>query len=113
MATRVLSDEVWELIEPLIPQQDPSPKGGRPRIGDRQILTGILFVLRTGIPWEDLPEELGSGCGTTCMRRLRQWQEEGVWPQIEAVLREHVRGTGRYQWHRIAYRCPDHDMRFQ
>lgn len=111
MASKVLSDDVWSLIEPLIPQQEPSPKGGRPRIGDRQILIGILFVLRTDIPWEDLPEELGSGCGTTCMRRLRQWQEEGVWPQIEAVLRENLAGANRYRWDRILYRSSNPDMR--
>ena len=72
-------DEVWEVIEPLLPKWTPSPKGGHPRLDDRKSLTGILFVLKTCIPWEDLPAEMGCGCGMTCWRRLHAWQEHGVW----------------------------------
>ncbi len=78
MAKPLLSDELWEVIQPVLPEWAPSPKGGQPRLDDRKALTGILFVLKTGIPWEDLPCEMGCGCGMTCWRRLRDWQADGT-----------------------------------
>ncbi len=75
-------DDLWERIEPHLPAQPPKPKGGRPRIPDRAALTGILFVLKTGTPWEYLPQEMGCGSGMTCWRRLRDWQAAGVWQKI-------------------------------
>jgi len=86
MAKPILPDELWELIEPLIPPEPPRPKGGRPRVPARACLTGILYVLRTGIPWEYLPREMGCGSGVTCWRRLREWQKAGVWEKIHRVL---------------------------
>ncbi|XUP36833.1 IS5 family transposase (plasmid) [Xanthomonas axonopodis pv. vasculorum] len=77
---------LWKRIEPLIPQVKPSPKGGRPRLSDQQALNGIVYVLRTGIAWEDLPLELGYGSGMTCWRRLRDWQANGVWHRLHQVL---------------------------
>ena len=71
MAKPLLTEELWLCIEPLIPKRVVSPKGGRPAVPARAALTGILFVLKTGIPWEYLPRELGCGCGMTCWRRLR------------------------------------------
>ncbi len=80
MAVLLVSDELWSRIEPLIPKHhSPGPQGGRPPVDDRAGLTGILFVLKTGIPWELLPQEMHCGCGTTCWRRLRDWQASGVW----------------------------------
>ena len=79
MARPLLTDELWERIKPLLPPEAPKPKGGRPRVPDRAALTGILFVLRTGIQWELLPQEMGCGCGMTCWRRLRDWQAAGLW----------------------------------
>src|SRR5215472_14454173 len=73
MAKPLLPDELWELIRPLIPPHPPQPKGGRPWLDDRKALTGIIFVLKTGLPWEDLPQEMGCGCGMTCWNRLRDW----------------------------------------
>jgi transposase len=78
MAKPLLPDELWELIRPLIPPHPPQPKGGRPWLDDRKALTGIIFVLKTGIPWEDLPHEMGCGCGMTCWNRLRDWQAAGI-----------------------------------
>lgn len=69
---------VWAVIVPWLPVHLPSARGGRPRIPDRAALTGILFVLKTGIQWEDLPPEMGCGCGMSCWRRLRDWQRAGV-----------------------------------
>lgn len=69
MARKKISNELWKALQPLLPVVEPSTKGGRPRVDDRAALNGILFVLHTGIPWEDLPKELGFGSGMTCWRR--------------------------------------------
>ena len=79
MARQWVSDGLWGEIAPLLPREAPKPKGGHPRIPDRKCLVGIVFVLRTGCAWNDLPAELGCGDGTTCWRRFRQWTEAGVW----------------------------------
>ena len=100
MAKPLLSDELWEIIEPLLPPHPARPKGGRPPVDDRKALTGILFVLKTGIPWEDLPWEMGCGCGMTCWRRLRDWQADGIWLKIHQVLLERLRGADKLDWSR-------------
>ncbi|WP_154219722.1 transposase, partial [Xanthomonas oryzae] len=82
---------LWKRIESLIPQVKPSPKGGRPRLSDQQALNGIIYVLRTGIAWEELPGELGYGSGMTCWRRLRDWQVSGVWHRLHQVLLAELR----------------------
>jgi transposase len=74
----LVSDQLWEIVEPLLPPELPKPKGGRPRVPDRAVLGGIIFVLKSGIPWRMLPKEMGFGSGATCWRRLRDWQETGV-----------------------------------
>ena len=79
MAGALLTDERWDRIEPLLRNRPPRPKGGHPPLPDRRVLTGILFVLKTGIPWEDLPKEKGCGSGMTCWRRPRGWLEACVW----------------------------------
>jgi len=84
VAKPLLTDELWEVIEPLRPAA-PQPKGGRPWVSNRAALTGILFVLRTGIPWEMVPRELGGGSGMTGWRRLRDWQPAGVWHRLHRV----------------------------
>lgn len=79
MAHPLLADDLWAIVEPLLPEAPPKPKGGRPRISDRAALTGTIFVLKSGIPWEMLPAEMGCGSGVTCWCRLRDWQKAGVW----------------------------------
>lgn len=86
-----ISEELWSRIQPLLPVVKRSPKGGRPRLDDRRALNGIVFVLSTGIPWEDLPQEMGCGSGMTCWRRLRDWQEAGVWQQLHQWLLNELR----------------------
>jgi transposase len=93
-------DELWKLVEPLLPSEPPKPKGGRPRVPDRQVLTGILFVLKTGIPWEDLPKEMNCGSGMTCWRRLRDWQEQGVWEDIHLACLEGLQAAEGIDWRR-------------
>ncbi len=100
MAKPILSDELWAIIEPLLPEWTPSPEGGHPRVDVRRALTGILFVLKTGIPWEDLPCELGCGSGMTCWRRLRYWQAEGTWEKIHRVLLSRLRAAEGIDWSR-------------
>ena len=88
MARPLVSDELWGLIEPLIAEVLRRRRfPGRKRLEDRRVLTGILFVLRTGIPWEYLPQELGCGSGVTCWRRLGEWQQAGVWSPAAAAAR--------------------------
>lgn len=94
----IVSDEVWSLIEPLLPQPGPKLVEGRPRIPDRQALCGILFVLHTGIQWEYLPQELGFGSGMTCWRRLAAWNEAGVWDNLHLVLLQKLRMAKKLDW---------------
>jgi transposase len=86
MAKALVSDELWAVVAPLLPPSRPRPKGGRPPVDDRKALAGVLFVLRSGIPWAMLPQEMGCGCGMTCWRRLRDWQAAGVWAKLHRVL---------------------------
>ncbi len=100
MAKPLVPDALWEILEPLIPPEPPKPKGGRPRVPDRPSLTGILFVLKTGIPWEDLPQEMGCGAGMTCWRRLRDWHAAGVWRKLHRVLLARLNGANQIDWRR-------------
>ena len=104
MAKPLVDDELWDLIEPLLPPPKPRPYGhpGRKPKPDRQVLAGILFVLRTGVPWEYVPQEMGSGSGMTCWRRLRDWQKAGVWQQIFEVLLAKLQHAHQIDWSRAA-----------
>ena len=86
MAFTLVPDRLWKEIRPLLPVEAPKPKGGRPRVPDRACLTGIVYVLRTGMPWRFIPKELGCGSGVTCWRRMRDWTEAGVWSRIHRKL---------------------------
>ena len=100
MPKPLVSDELWKLIEPLLPPEPLKPKGGRPRLADRAALTGILFVLRSGIPWEMLPQEMGCGSGMTCWRRLHEWQAAGVWEKLHRLLLDRLREADQIDWSR-------------
>jgi len=102
MAKPLLAEKLWERIKPTLPPEPPKPKGGRPRVSDRQALTGILFVLRTGCPWEYLPQELGCGSGMTCWRRLRDWQMAGVWEKVWRVLLDELGLADEIDWSKVA-----------
>jgi transposase len=104
MAKPLVSDELWELIQPLL--LPPKPRRfrypGRKPVDDRKALTGILFVLKTGIRWVDLPTEMGCGCGMTCWRRLHAWHEAGVWFRLHQVLLHKLDDADRIDWSRAA-----------
>jgi transposase len=102
MGKELVPDELWEAIEPLLPPEPPKPKGGRPRIDDRAALAGIIFVLKSGIPWEMLPKEMGCGSGSTCWRRLRDWEEAGVWRELHRVLLDRLGDADRIDWSRAS-----------
>jgi transposase len=97
----IVSDELWELVEPLLPRKERRFRyPGRRRFPDRQALQGILFVLHTGIAWTHLPQELGFGSGVTCWRRLDEWQRAGVWERLHALLLSRLRAAGEIEWSR-------------
>jgi transposase len=104
MAQSLVSDALWERIEPLLPP----PKRrrfrfpGRKPLDRRKVLTGIIFVLKTGIPWEELPQEMGCGCGMTCWNYLCAWQRAGVWQRLHQILLAELQGAERIDWSRAA-----------
>jgi len=102
VARKLLPDDLWAVIEPILPKHPPSPRGGRPRLDDRKALTGILFVLKTGLPWEDRPAEMGCGCGMSCWRRLAEWQADGTGDRVHAALLERLHNAGRLDWSKCA-----------
>lgn len=88
-----LSDAQWELIAPHLPP----PKGtGRPRADDRKTLEGVLWVLRSGARWQDVPRAYGSP--TTCWRRLKQWEESGVWEGLWRVILAALEARQELDW---------------
>jgi transposase len=98
---RLVDDRLWELIQPLLPPRPrPQGPGGRPRIDDRAALEGILFVLRTGCRWRDLPPQLGCGSGHTAWRRLRAWQDAGVWDRLHRIVLEELSEAELLDWSR-------------
>jgi len=102
MAKPLVSDELWARIEPVLPPEKEKPWGGRPRVPDRAALTGVLFVLRTGIQWNMLPLEMGCGSGVTCWRRMRDWTEAGVWPALHRLVLDELGAEGAIDWSRAA-----------
>lgn len=102
MAKPILDDDLWNLIEPVLPPPKPrrADHPGRKPLDRRMVLTGIFFVLRTGIPWESLPQEMGCGSGMTGWRYLRDLQAAGVWQKIHETLLAHLQAADRIDWSR-------------
>jgi transposase len=100
MAKPLVDDELWTVVEPLLPEHKPRPKGGKPPADDRVCLTGILFVLKTGIAWEDFPCEMGC-CGMTLLNRLRQWQKAGVWDAMHRLMLDKLRAADGIDFSRV------------
>ncbi len=104
MTRLLVEDELWKMIEPLLPPPKPRRRihPGRKPLDNRKALTGILFVLKTGIAWRDLPSEMDCGCGVACWRRLHYWHECGVWQCLQEVLLAQLRYADRIDWSRAA-----------
>jgi transposase len=102
MTKPLVSDDLWAAVAPLLPAEPAKPKGGRPRVPARACLAGIIFVLKSGIPWEMLPQELGCGSGMTCWRRLRDWQAADVWGRLHRVLLDRLGEADRLDWSRAS-----------
>jgi len=98
----LVGDELWALIQPLPPPHPAQPQGGKRWLPDRPALCGIIFVLQTGMRRDDLPQELGGGSGSTCWRRLRDWQAAGVWRRLHRVLSDKLGEAGRIDWSRAS-----------
>jgi transposase len=110
MAKPILDNELWECIEPLLPSKPRRARfPGRKPLDDRKALTGILFVLKTGIAWESLPQELGCGSGMSCWRRLREWQQTGVWHTVQELLLLMLPKANKIDWSRTE--VDSHDRR--
>jgi len=93
MVKQLVPEELWTIVEPLLPPEPPKPNGGRPRVSNRAALAGIIYVLKSGIPWGMLPRGLGFGSGLTCWKRLRDWQKAGVWRRLHRVLLDELGKT--------------------
>jgi transposase len=103
MANDLVTDNLWTIIAPHIPiRQRRKYHAGRKPLPDRACLTGIVFVLLSGIPWEMLPQEMGCGSGMTCWRRLRDWKRAGVWDTIHRVLLDKLRQADQIDFRRCA-----------
>lgn len=102
VARELVPDKLWELVEPLLPPEPPRCRRGRPVVSNRAAFTGILFVLKTGIPWRYLPKEMNCGSGMTCWRRLAEWQEAGVWEMLHMVLLDKLAEADRLDMERAA-----------
>jgi transposase len=89
-----LTNEQWERLQPLLPPQ--KPKIGRPAHDHRTILNGILWILRTGAPWRDLPARYGAW--RTVASRFYRWQRAGVFPHLLATLQQQAEAAGQLDW---------------
>lgn len=99
VANRELTDAQWAKVARLLPEEKRSPLGGRRRIDDREVMEGILWVLRSGARWKDLPREYPSA--TTCWRRLREWEDAGVWLAIWRAFLSELDDAGQLDWHEV------------
>jgi transposase len=100
MSKPLVDDELWSIIHPMLPEHPPRPTGGKPPVDDRVCLSGILFVLKTGIAWEDFPCEMGC-CGMTLLNRLRQWQRAGIWHRLHLIMLDRLRGAEQLDFSRV------------
>jgi len=100
MAKQLIDDALWNIIEPLLPKPRRIDHPGRKPVEARAALTGILFVLKSSIPWRMLPLEMGCGNGVTYWRRLRDWQQAGVWERLRRPLLEKLHRSDQIDWSR-------------
>jgi transposase len=104
LADRLVPDELWDFVEPLLPPPPPREHGGRPRqIPDRACFAAVVFMLRTSTPWELLPaRELGCRSWSTAYRRFARWARAGLFDQLHLVLLDQLGEAGRLDWRRVS-----------
>jgi transposase len=100
MSKPLVPDDLWMLVEPLLPKHPYIPGVGKPRVPDRVCFTGIIFVLKTGIPWESFPQEMGC-CGMTLWNRFNEWRQAGVWDRLHRLLLDKLRGVDEIDFSRV------------
>ena len=100
----LVPDSLWERVQPLLPERPPRRRlyPGRKPCDDRAALAGIVFVLKTGIGWNQLPRQLFGCSGTTCWRRLQAWTAAGVWPRLHELLLGELRAAGQLDLNQCA-----------
>ena len=91
-----LTDAQWGKIAPLLPELKASPRGGPKPIPNRPVFEGILWMLRAGARWQDLPKRFPSP--STCWRRLRDWEEQGVWGKAWRAFFVQLDAQGQRDW---------------
>lgn len=107
MARSLVDDELWEIVEPLLPPSPPrKTHAGRKRLDNRRVFTGIVFILQSGLAWELLPQEMGCGSGMSCWRRAYEWQQAGVWDKLHRVLLNKLRSAHRLDFSRVIADSP-------
>ena len=104
LVDRLLPEDLWQRIQPLLPPPPPRPRGGVPRrIPDRNCVAALVFMARTSTPWSLLPaKELGCGSATTCWRRLDEWARTGVFDQLQMLLLDELGAAGRIDLDRVS-----------
>ena len=102
MVEQLVPNELWTLVEPVFPAPPARPRGGRQRQSSRRTFAGILYLLRWGLPWRQLPVALGLGSGRTCERRFLEWQRGGVWMRLWRILLDYAQQHGCLDWSRSA-----------
>jgi transposase len=104
LVDRLLPDELWQRIKPLLPLALARTRGGVPRrVPDRNCVAALIFMARTSTPWSLLPaKELGCGSATTCWRRLDKWARAGVFELLQAVLLDELGAAGRIDLERVS-----------
>ena len=104
MVTPIVSDKLWEIVEPLLPPVKPRRfrYSGRRPADRRAVLTGIVYTLKKGLPWEDLPREVCGLSGKTCWQKLDEWTKAGLWPRIHAALLSNLHQARKIDWERVS-----------
>jgi transposase len=105
MGSKLLPDELWNEIAELFPAYEASPDGGRRPKEARAVLTAILFVLKTGIGWKDLPTEAFAVSYKTCTRRIADWTAIGLWQRMHELFLAKLRSADQLDWSRVLVDC--------
>jgi transposase len=104
LGDRLVSDELWAIVEPLLPPPPRPPYGGRRRtISERNCFAAIVYMARASTPWRLLPaKELGCGSPATAWRRLAEWAKAGVFDQVHLDILDRLGEQGRLHWSRAS-----------